>query len=621
MINKIAGYIAVTRRFGISLRTMAFLVFLQLLSIGFEMIGIGMLLPVFEKLRSGMGGVDPDQSGLYWRVLKTVYEWLGIPITLGSLLAVSFVFILLRQIFSYWNARFNGVIMKNAADRIRRRCFNGILKAQTTVQQRIRVGEVAGDLTVELDRAIAAIFGVLRTFGYAVQVSLYVAGLFVLSVPMTLISLGVLIVVAFLIKDLVAGVKQTAKAISSGNVQLTAFIVERLMRVRLIRLSGMENAEGAAFAVISRRQAEQTVRQKLIATRMTLLPEPIVIAFGYLVLFVGGQIFSLDLASLALFVIVLIRLMPIMKSVLTDYNAIIGRWASLERVDHRLSEVMNAREEKGGNRTFERLDRDIAYEHVSFSYTSDDTPALSEVTIKLPAHRMSALIGPSGAGKSTFIDLLPRLRDPTAGEIRFDGVPIAEFSMDSLRAGIAFVPQQPQIFNISAADYIRYGKEDATDEEVGEAARLAGALDFIQALPQGFDTLLGDGGQRLSGGQRQRLDIARALVRRAPILILDEPTSALDAEAEATFRDALSTLRSETRLTIIVIAHRLSTIMDADKIIVLKHGRVEAAGSHDELMASGGWFSDAYREQQKISKSVISEPATSGSRINNRIDQ
>jgi ATP-binding cassette, subfamily B, bacterial MsbA len=301
----------------------------------------------------------------------------------------------------------------------------------------------------------------------------------------------------------------------------------------------------------------------------------------------------------------LIRLVPVVLHAISDYSNIVGKWPSVEKVDGSLRELFEAREPRGGDTTFSRLDQGISYDHVSFTYGSGDTPALHDVTATILAHRMCALVGRSGAGKSTLVDLLPRLRELTAGTIRFDGIPITEFTTDSLRAGIAFVPQQPQIFNISAAEHIRYGKEGATDEEVREAARLAGALDFIEALPGGFDCPLGDGGNRLSGGQRQRLDIARALVRRAPILILDEPTSALDADAEAAFRDALRTLRSETNLTIIVIAHRLSTIADADQIVVLQQGHVESVGSHAELMAAGGWYARAHAQQRSPDSSKL----------------
>jgi ABC-type multidrug transport system fused ATPase/permease subunit len=271
------------------------------------------------------------------------------------------------------------------------------------------------------------------------------------------------------------------------------------------------------------------------------------------------------------------------------------------KLDGFLIEIGKASESKGGPLRFEGLTENIEFDDVSFSYGNKGSPALTGVKLNIPARKMTAVVGPSGAGKSTLIDLLPRFRAPATGEIRFDGIAINQFSTSSLRAGIAFVPQQPQIFNISAAEHIRYGKEDASVAEMREAARLAGALTFIEELPDGFDTPLGEGGRRLSGGQRQRLDIARALVRRAPILILDEPSSAVDADAEVAFRDALCGLRRATKLSIIVIAHRLSTIADADQIIVLEGGTVRESGTHGELLSKCGWYANAYRAQHGIS--------------------
>jgi ATP-binding cassette, subfamily B, bacterial MsbA len=609
MMKKTRNLIAIFRRFGLSPRLIVGLLFLQLMSIGFELVGIGLLLPVFETLRSGSADFAGKLQGPHWDVLRAISATTGVPLTLGVLLGVSFVFILLRQVFQYFNTFYYGVALRQAADKVRRRCFQGFLRANSAVQSQVRVGEFASDLGVELDRALRAVFATIRSFGLVVQVLIYAAGLFVLSAQMTLLSLVVIAFIALITRNLVKGVKRTAQAITDANLKLSGFIVERLQLARLIRLSGTERAEAKAFAEISRGQAEQALRQKLISTRMTLLPEPIAIGFGYSVLFAGGAVFGLSLAKLALFVLVLLRLMPIVKSVVTDYNGIVGNWTSVIRVDGRLVELAEAEEGKGGARVFERLDKAITYENASFSYGHGATPALRGMSVTIPAHKMTALVGPSGAGKSTFVDLLPRLRDLTGGEIKVDGVPLTEFSIMSLRKGIAFVPQQPQIFNISASEHIRYGKEDASDEEVREAARLAGATDFIGALPDSFDTLLGHGGQRLSGGQRQRLDIARALVRRAPILILDEPTSALDAEAEAAFRDALGRLRRDTDLTIIVIAHRLSTIANADQIVVVVGGRVEAVGSHKELMAQGGWFAEAVKTQSVESHDPAPSPA------------
>lgn len=217
---------------------------------------------------------------------------------------------------------------------------------------------------------------------------------------------------------------------------------------------------------------------------------------------------------------------------------------------------------------------------VRFAYGSGDE-ILKGVSFRAEGGKTTALVGPSGAGKSTIISLIPRFYDPTSGQILIDGQDIATVTKQSLRNGLAYVSQQPYLFEGSIRDNIRYGRPDATDAEIEEAARLAYAHEFILAQPQGYDTPVGEHGVTLSGGQRQRLSIARALVRNAPILLLDEATSALDTESEAAVQKALDQAMSGR--TVIVIAHRLSTIVNADKILVMKDGRVVEEGTHEEL--------------------------------------
>jgi len=210
---------------------------------------------------------------------------------------------------------------------------------------------------------------------------------------------------------------------------------------------------------------------------------------------------------------------------------------------------------------------------------------------------MTAIVGASGSGKSTLIDLLPRLRLPIGGVIKIDGESIEKYRLKSLRQLISYVPQSPQIFDGTVRNHILYGKSDATDEEVQEAVYLSGSKEFINQLPKGLKTNLGEDAVKLSGGQRQRLDLARALVGKAKILILDEPTSNLDAESEERFKQVLSKIRKDTNTTIIIVAHRLASIVDANQIVILNQGVVEAIGKHAELLKQQGWYAKAWKIQ------------------------
>jgi subfamily B ATP-binding cassette protein MsbA len=235
----------------------------------------------------------------------------------------------------------------------------------------------------------------------------------------------------------------------------------------------------------------------------------------------------------------------------------------------------------------------IHFDNVTFSY-GGGAPGVHQVSFEAPAGRKVALVGLSGSGKSTLMNLLLRFYDVQAGAIRIDGQDLRDVTVESLRRSMAFVPQESMLFDDTVRANIAYGRQDATEEDIVAAARAAAADEFIRALPQGYDTLIGAQGVRLSGGQRQRLSIARAMLKNAPILLLDEATSSLDNESERLVQQALGSLMQGR--TTLIIAHRLSTIVNADLIHVLSQGRVVESGTHESLLRLGGVYSHLYAQ-------------------------
>jgi subfamily B ATP-binding cassette protein MsbA len=302
---------------------------------------------------------------------------------------------------------------------------------------------------------------------------------------------------------------------------------------------------------------------------------------------------TMTAGALTVYLAYLAKFFKPVKDLASMTSAIAQTTVALERIQKILSADEIIREHPDAADPG-RVSGAIAFENIAFGY-DDETQVLRDVSFKIEPGQVVGIVGPTGSGKSTVLSLVPRFYDPKGGRILIDGVDVATFKLEALRAQVGFVLQETVLFRGTIRENIAYGRPGATDEEVIAAAKVANADEFIGRMPHSYDTVVGERGDTLSGGQRQRIGIARAVSRNSPIMILDEPTAALDTESEHLVIDALRELMKGR--TVIMIAHRLSTISEADKIVVLKDGVVAEEGSHSALLALGGVYAELHRIQ------------------------
>ncbi|WP_167954473.1 ABC transporter transmembrane domain-containing protein [Sphingomonas jejuensis] len=454
------------------------------------------------------------------------------------------------------------------------------LTADTSVIEQV----VGSTVSVALRNVVMGVGGIAYLFTLAPRLT----GMLLLGIPLIILPIALL----------GRRLTQLSRRSQDRVAEVGTTASDALGAMKIVQVFGQERREGLRFADAVERAFGTAKTRILLRAGMTAVV--IALIFGSIVLVMwqgaldvaAGRMSSGDIAAFVVTGALVAGAFGALTEVYGDLlrgAGAAGRLAQLVAEQPEIAPPANPR-------PLPPPTGSLAFRNVEFRYpTRPDLPALHDFTLEVKPGETVAVVGPSGAGKSTLFQLAARFYDPQAGTVLIDGVPLPDADPAAVRARLALVPQETVVFAASARDNLRYGRWDASDEAIWEAAEAANAAEFLRALPDGLDTQLGEGGARLSGGQRQRIAIARALLRDAPILLLDEATSALDAESERAVQLAFE--RVAAGRTTIVIAHRLATVRAADRIIVMDAGRIVEEGTHDRLVAQGGLYARLARLQ------------------------
>jgi ATP-binding cassette subfamily B protein len=472
---------------------------------------------------------------------------------------------------------------------LRQAVYGRVVRMDPSFFEVTRTGEVLSRLTADTT-LVQAIAGV--NLSITLRSILNVTGaLVMLALTSAKLMAVILVMIPIVIVPLVGvgrQVRRLSRAAQDRIADTSSLVDETLNAIQTVQAFTLEALQSERYHLAVERSFQTAIRRSRVRAVLTALGTMLVFGGITYVLWLGAHaVMAKEMSSGQLS-----QFLVYAAIVGTSAAALIEMWGEVQRAAgamERLAELLDAKPAIAAPihplRLPARVRGDIAFEQVSFRYPSrPETLALCEYTLSVRSGETVAVVGPSGAGKSTSFQLLLRFYDPASGRIRIDGLDIAQMDPQALRRQIGFVPQDTVLFGASARDNIGYGRPEAGAAEIEAAARAAAADEFLRALPEGYDTFLGERGMRLSGGQRQRIAIARAILKDPPILLLDEATSSLDAESERLVQLALAQLmRGRTTL---VIAHRLATVLKADRIVVLDVGRLVAIGSHSELMRS-----------------------------------
>jgi subfamily B ATP-binding cassette protein MsbA len=567
----------------------------------FSVVSLGLLSPFLVLIFKKQDTLQSATSSGFFSEINPVNQfksWLfdivktpnGDIKALGMICICILIFIILKNIFLYLSQYFLTPVRNSVVNDMRTRMYQKILVLPIGYFNDQKKGDIMSRLTNDLSNVESSVINLLETlFREPVTIILFFAYMIILSPQLTFFLILFLPVSGLIIGRIGRSLKKHSTRAQEKLGAILSTIEETLGGMRVIKAF---NAEKKQFQKFENQNTELlTIKNRVNRKRDLASPvsEVLGIAAVVCVLWYGGRLVLrnsfLDPGDFLAYILIFSQVIQPLKSLsAASYNIRKGA-ASIERIEHLIAEDI-AIKEIADPVILEDFKNSIELKNVTFSY--QDKIILDEVNLKIEKGKTVALVGSSGAGKSTLVDLIPRFHDAVKGELLIDGINIRDYSLKSLRNQMGIVTQEPILFNYTIANNISLGMDDATEEQIMNAAKIANAHQFILQKENGYNTSIGERGNKLSGGEKQRITIARAVLKNPPILILDEATSSLDTESEKLVQDAINNLMNNR--TSIVIAHRLSTIRHADEIIVLQKGKIVERGTHQDLMDLEGFY-------------------------------